>query len=176
LLDALAEAHPHAVYKMLRQLPELTAELKTLHFRRAQLHILAYAFAASAIGAMPLPLADLPVISALQLKMLHAIASLYRQPLKLKTFVELITTIGAGLLFRQGARSLLKVIPGFGNAVSGVYAGATTYALGCALCFYYQVIFDGHVPTPERLKVFFEEKFAEGMTLLGKTGEGRRKA
>jgi uncharacterized protein (DUF697 family) len=167
LLDALADAHPHAVYTMLRRLPDLTAELKSLHFRQVQPHILAYAFAASAIGATPLPLADLPVISALQLKMLHTIASFYRQPLKLKTFIELITTMGVGLLFRQGARSLLKVIPGFGNAVSGVYAGATTYALGCALCFYYQVIFDGHVPAPDRLKIFFEEKLAEGMKLLG---------
>ncbi len=168
LLDAFAEAHPHAVYTMLRRLPALTAELKTLHFRQAQPHILTYALAASAIGATPLPLADLPIISTLQLKMLHTIASFYRQPLKLKTFVELITTVGAGMLLRQGARSLLKVIPGLGNAVSGIYAGATTYALGCALCFYYQAIFDGHVPTPERLKLFFEEKFTEGTALLSK--------
>jgi len=155
---------------MLRQLPDLTAELKSLHFRQVQPHILAYAFAAGAIGATPLPLADLPLISALQLKLLHTIASLYRQPLKLKTFVELITTMGVGLLFRQGARSLLKVIPGFGNAVSGVYAGATTYALGCALCFYYQVIFDGHLPRPEQIKTFYEEKLVEGMALLRKRG------
>jgi hypothetical protein len=50
-----------------------------------------------------------------------------------------------------------------------MYAGATTYALGCALCFYYQVVFDGHVPTAERLKTFYEEKFAEGMQLLKKS-------
>jgi len=61
---------------------------------------------------------------------------------------------------------LLKVIPGLGSAVSGLYAGAATYALGCALCFYYQVIFDGHLPRPEQLKVFYAEKFAEGMRLL----------
>jgi uncharacterized protein (DUF697 family) len=167
LLDAVAEAHPHVVYSMLRHLPELTHELKTLHFQHAQPHIIAYAVAAGAIGASPLPLADLPIISALQLKMLHAIASLYRQPLSVKTFLELLTTVGAGLLFRQGARSLLKVVPGFGSAVAGVYAGATTYALGCALCFYYQVVFDGHLPAAERIKAFYEEKVAEGMQLLG---------
>jgi uncharacterized protein (DUF697 family) len=168
LQDAIADAHPHAVYGMLRQLPELTRELKALHFRQARPHILAYAAAACAAGAAPLPLADLPVISALQLKMLHTIASLYRQPLGVKTFLELLATMGVGILFRQGARSLLKVIPGIGSVVSGMYAGATTYALGCALCFYYQVVFDGHVPTAERLKTFYEEKFAEGMQLLRK--------
>jgi uncharacterized protein (DUF697 family) len=166
LLNALAEAHPHAVYQTFRQLPELTHELKSLHFRQAQPHIVAYAVAAGAAAAAPLPLADLPVISALQLKLLQTIASLYRQPLGLRTFLELAGTIGVGFLFREGARSLLKVIPGFGSAVSGLYAGAATYALGCALCFYYQVVFDGHLPKAEQLKVFYEEKFAEGMQLL----------
>lgn len=174
LLQAVAEAHPHAVYTMLRQLPEFTQELKTLHFRRAQPHILAYATAAAVVAAAPLPLADLPVISALQLKMLHTVASLYRQPLGVKTFLELISTVGLGMLFRQGARSLLKVVPGFGHALSSLYAGAATYALGCALCFYYQVVFDGHIPTPERLKAFYEEKFAEGLELLKKSESGGR--
>lgn len=166
LLDALAEAHPHAVYQTFRQLPELTRELKSLHFRQAQPHIIAYAVAAGAAAAAPLPLADLPVISALQLKLLQTIASLYRQPFGLRTFLELASTLGFGFLFREGARSLLKVIPGFGSAVSGLYASAATYALGCALCFYYQVVFDGHIPKAEQLKVFYEEKFAEGMNLL----------
>jgi uncharacterized protein (DUF697 family) len=166
LLDALAEAHPHGVYETLRQLPHLTRELKDLHFREAQPHIVAYAFAAGAAGAMPLPVADLPVISALQVKMLHTIASIYRQPLGVKIFLELLGTVGLGLLFRQGARSLLKIVPGLGSAVSGVYAGAATYALGCALCFYYQAIFDGHIPRPAQLKAFYEEKFAEGMKIL----------
>lgn len=166
LLDALAEAHPHATYQTLRQLPKLTRELKDLHFRQAQPHIIAYALAAGAAGATPLPIADLPVISALQLKLLHTIASIYRQPLGVKTFLELAGTVGLGVLFRQGARSLLKIIPGLGSAVSGLYAGATTYALGCALCFYYQVIFDGHLPRPEQIKAFYEEKLVEGMRLL----------
>ncbi len=77
LLDALAEAHPHAVYQTLQQLPALTRELKSLHFHHAQPHIMAYACAAGAVGAAPLPIADLPIISALQLKMLHAIAAAY---------------------------------------------------------------------------------------------------
>lgn len=168
LLDALADAHPHALYTVVRRLPELTQELKILHFRQVQPHILAYAAAASVVGAAPLPLADLPVISALQVKMLHSVASFYRQPLGVKTFLELLATVGVGVVFRQGARSLLKVIPGIGSAMSGMYAGATTYALGCALCFYYQVVFDGHVPTAERLKAFYEEKLTEGMQLLRK--------
>jgi uncharacterized protein (DUF697 family) len=174
LLDALTEAHPHGVYQTLQQLPQLTRELKSLHFREAQPHIIAYTLAAGAAGAVPLPVADLPIISALQLKMLHTIASIYRQPLGVKTFLELLSTVGLGVLFRQGARSLLKIIPGLGSAVSSVYAGATTYALGCALCFYYQVIFDGHLPRPEQMKAFYDKKFAEGMKIVRDVGYGMR--
>ncbi len=170
LLDAIVEAHPHAVYHTLRHLPELTSGLKSVHFRQAQPHLLAYAFAAGAAGATPLPVADLPVISALQLKLLHTISSIYRQPLGVKTFLELGSAVGVGLLFRQGARSLLKVIPGLGNTISGLYAGAATYALGCALCFYYQVAFEGHLPRPEQLKAFYQERLTEGMELLRKRG------
>ncbi len=172
LLDAITEAHPHAAYHTLRQLPALTQELKSVHFRQAQPHLLAYAVAAGAAGATPLPIADLPLISGLQLKLLHTIASIYRQPLEVKTFLELGSAVGVGLLFRQGARSLLKVVPGFGSAVSGLYAGAATYALGCALCFYYQAVFEGHMPRPEQIKVFYQEQFAEGMQLL-RTSEHR---
>lgn len=171
LLEALEAAHPHAVYQTLTQLPELRHELKSLHFRRAQPHILAYASAAAAVGAVPLPIADLPAISALQLKMLHTIASIYRQPLRIKSFLELVGTVGLGVLFRQGARSLLKFIPGFGSALSGIHAGATTYALGCALCFYYQVVFDGHLPNPKQLHAFYHQKRAEGMQLLRQAEE-----
>ena len=172
LLEAVTEAHPHAAYHTLRQLPELTRELKSAHFRRAQPHLLAYAFAAGAAGASPLPVADLPIIGGLQLKLLHTIASIYRQPLGVKTFLEIGSTVGVGLLFRQGARSLLKVVPGLGHAVSGLYAGAATYALGCALCFYYQAAFDGHLPRPEQLKTFYQERFAEGVAILRKRGLG----
>jgi uncharacterized protein (DUF697 family) len=174
LLAALAEAHPHAVYQTLQQLPHLTEELKSLHFRQAQPHILAYALLAGAAGASPLPIADLPLITALQLKMLHTVASIYRQPMKVKTFLELAGAMGLGLLVRQGARSILKVIPGFGNAISGLYAGATTYALGCALCFYYQEIFAGHLPQPEQIKTFYEDKLAEGMNVLRNADFGVR--
>jgi uncharacterized protein (DUF697 family) len=171
LLEALAAAHPHAMYQTLRQLPQLTHELKNLHFRQARPHIMAYAFAAAAAGATPLPMTDVPVISALQVKMLHAIASIYRQPFGVKTFLELASTVGLGMLLRQAVRSLLKFIPGFGSAVSGLHAGATTYALGYALCFYYQVAFDGHLPRPKELQAFYNEKLAEGMQLLQRAEE-----
>jgi hypothetical protein len=49
-----------------------------------------------------------------------------------------------------------------------------TYALGCALCFYYQIIFDGHLPHPEQLRAFYNEKLAEGLQLLRKVEAGHQ--
>jgi uncharacterized protein (DUF697 family) len=106
--------------------------------------------------------------------MLQTVASIYRQPLSLKTVLELASAVGLGVLLRQGTRSLLKVIPGFGSAIAGLSAGAMTYALGCALCFYYQLIFDGHLPRPEQLQAFYHEKLAEGLQLMRKVEAGRQ--
>jgi uncharacterized protein (DUF697 family) len=45
--------------------------------------------------------------------------------------------VGAGMLFREGARALLKFVPGWGNLVCGMVAGAGTYAIGRAAIAYF---------------------------------------
>jgi uncharacterized protein (DUF697 family) len=45
--------------------------------------------------------------------------------------------VGAGMLFREGARALLKLVPGWGNLVCGMVAGAGTYAIGRAAIAYF---------------------------------------
>ena len=45
--------------------------------------------------------------------------------------------VGAGMLLREGARVLLKFLPGWGNVICGVIAGAGTYAIGrAAIAFF----------------------------------------
>ena len=58
--------------------------------------------------------------------------------------------IGAGLAMREGARALLKIIPIWGNAVSGFIAGAGTYAIGRAAIAY----FIEETPITETRKIF----------------------
>jgi len=41
------------------------------------------------------------------------------------------------LLFREGARTAVRLIPGFGSAISGAVAGAGTYAVGRAAGAYF---------------------------------------
>jgi uncharacterized protein (DUF697 family) len=40
-------------------------------------------------------------------------------------------------MFREGARAAVKVLPGFGNAISGAIAGGATYTLGRAATAYF---------------------------------------
>jgi len=95
----------------------------------------------SAIGAQPIPLADLPILTTLQLVMVSGIMYLSGRPRSLRAATEFIgalgANVGAGMLLREGARALLKFVPGWGNVVCGMVAGAGTYAIGHAASAYF---------------------------------------
>src|SRR5262249_10212906 len=122
---------------------------------------------ASAAGAIPVPFVDLLLLPAIQMKLVTELAQLYGQPATGKHFAELASSMGLGLLARQATRELTKVIPVVGMAVSAALAGATTYALGRAFCFYYQEVREGHIPAPDAIKRYFEQQLAEAKKLWG---------
>ena len=88
-------------------------------------------------GAIPIPLADLTAVTAVQLDMLKQLAVTYEVPIdprSSRAFVtSLVSALGGGLLGRIGA-SAAKMIPGIGWAAGGVaqvlMTGGTTYAVG----------------------------------------------
>lgn len=84
-------------------------------------------------GLIPIPLADLAAVTALQMGMLEQLSELYdvkHSGTFAKTFVS---GMAGGALARIGA-SALKIIPGVGTAVGGlamvISSGASTYAMG----------------------------------------------
>ena len=95
----------------------------------------------TAVGAEPIPLADFPILTSLQVSMVAAIIYISGQPMSRKTAVEFIaalgTNVGLGLFLREGSRALLKFLPGWGNAISGGIAGAGTYAMGKSATAYF---------------------------------------
>jgi len=95
----------------------------------------------SAIGAQPIPLADLPILTTLQLMMVSGIMYLSGRSRSLRAATEFVgalgANVGAGMLLREGARALLKFLPGWGNLVCGMVAGAGTYAIGHAAAAYF---------------------------------------
>jgi uncharacterized protein (DUF697 family) len=95
----------------------------------------------AAIGAQPIPLADLPILTALQLVMVSGIMYIGGRERSLRAATEFIgalgVNVGAGMILREGTRALLKFFPGWGNVVCGMVAGAGTYAIGRASIVYF---------------------------------------
>ena len=114
----------------------------------------------AAAGAIPIPWLDLLVLPAIQTQMIYHLAQFYGQPLTARRFVELASTLGLGVMMRQAAREVWKFIPYVGSVVGGVLAGASTFALGKAFCFYYSSVHQGHVPKPEDLKKYYRDQLA----------------
>ena len=95
----------------------------------------------TAIGAQPIPLADLPILTTLQVLMvggiIHTTGRAWGLPLVRDFLAALGVNIGLGFLLREGARAAVKLLPGWGNAISGGVAGAGTYAIGRAATAYF---------------------------------------
>lgn len=90
----------------------------------------------TAIGAQPIPLADLPILTSLQLMMVSGVMYVSGRERSLRAAAEfagaLGANVGAAMLLREGARAILKFFPGWGNVVCGLVAGSGTYAIGRA--------------------------------------------
>jgi uncharacterized protein (DUF697 family) len=92
--------------------------------------------------------------------MIFHLARLYGQPLTGTRFLELASTLGLGMLVRQAAREVAKLIPFAGSVAGGALAGASTFALGKAFCYYYRAVHQGHVPRAEDLRRYYREQLA----------------
>jgi uncharacterized protein (DUF697 family) len=107
----------------------------------AQLLVKSTTAVCTAIGAQPIPLADLPILTSLQLMMVSGIMYLSGRERSLRAAAEfagaLGANVGAAMLLREGARAILKFFPGWGNVVCGLVAGSGTYAIGRAATAYF---------------------------------------
>jgi uncharacterized protein (DUF697 family) len=112
----------------------------------AQTLITSASAVSGALGAQPIPLADLPFLLAVQLSMVAGIIYVSGRELSLKLATEFLgmmgMNIGVGLVCREGARAVARAasklfLPGLGNAVSGFVAAGGTYAIGRAATAYF---------------------------------------
>lgn len=93
------------------------------------------------VALQPIPLADLPILATLQSLMVGMIIHTTGRPVTLKLVGEFLSalglSVGAGFIFRETARVAVRIVPFWGNAVSGFVAGAGTYAIGRAAIAYF---------------------------------------
>lgn len=167
LKEVLLHVLPEAYRQTLISLDSATRELQDLFARHALPHIIGYSSLAASAGAVPVPGLDLFVVPAIQTRMIYHLAELYGQPLDAKRFLEVTSALGMGLLVRQAVRQLTKFIPFVGSVVGGAVAGATTFALGKAFCYYYNAVHQGHVPKADDLRKYYEEQLAQAQRAWG---------
>jgi uncharacterized protein (DUF697 family) len=104
---------------------------------------------------------DLLILPGIQTQLIRHLASYYGQPLSSARFLEVAGTLGMGMLVRQAIREVVKFIPLVGSVAGGALAGASTFALGKAFCYYYSAVHQGHVPRPEELRRYYKEQLAQ---------------
>jgi uncharacterized protein (DUF697 family) len=160
LKQALIDGLPAAFRQTLIALDAATHELQDLYAQHALPHIMGYSTLAATAGAIPVPWLDLFIIPGIQTRMIAHLARLYGQPLTGARFLELVGSMGLGMLFRQAVREVTKFIPYFGSMAGYAMAGASTFALGKAFCYYYSAVHKGHVPNVDDLRHYYEEQLA----------------
>lgn len=117
-------------------------------------------------GFIPILVADIFAVSALQLDMIRQLTRVYGVNYQETQGKAIVTALTSSTLARVGAGSLVKLIPGIGSLLGGatvsVFAGASTFALG--------EVFKKHFETggtildfdPGRLRKMYKEKFEKG--------------
>ena len=96
---------------------------------------------AAAVGASPIPVADMLLLTPLQILMVAAIGGLSCRSMSVETAGEFVAASGAttaaGFALRELARQTVKFVPFLGSVVSSGVAAAGTQALGKSAVSYF---------------------------------------
>jgi uncharacterized protein (DUF697 family)/GTPase Era involved in 16S rRNA processing len=122
-----------------------------------------FSTAAAGIGATPMPVADIAVLTPLQVLLVALIGGLSCRRFSPQAASEFASATGFNVGFafvaREGARGAVKLLPGFGSAVSAAIAGATTYGIGRSAEAYF---FAGEIRSPLRYARKWRSRNDEG--------------
>ena len=142
----------------------------TERLRHADTIIRNHALWSVASGAIPVALADLAAVSAVQLDMIRQLCEVFEVDFSATKGKALVTAITSAALARVGAASVVKLVPVAGTLVGsmagGVLAGASSYALGQAFKTH---LSDGGTfldLDAERLKRVYREQFEKGQEVV----------
>ncbi|RME36119.1 MAG: DUF697 domain-containing protein [Deltaproteobacteria bacterium] len=117
-------------------------------------------------GFIPVVVADVLAISALQLDMIRQLSRVYGVDFSETQGKAIVSSLTTSTLARIAAGSVAKLIPGVGSVLGGmttsIFAGASTYALGQVFKTHFEMggtILDFD---PARLKKMYQEQFEKG--------------
>jgi uncharacterized protein (DUF697 family) len=122
-------------------------------------------------GLIPVPLADLAAIGAVQLKMLERLANLYGVEFKTNVVKSLIGALigsSGSVMLAVPAASLLKIVPVVGHLAAlftePAMAAAATYALGKVFIQHFESGGTFLDFNPESVRKHYEEQLAAART------------
>jgi uncharacterized protein (DUF697 family)/predicted GTPase len=164
LADLLPEAEARAISQLLEaNKTDLTGtsgdKIGDIYRDVARRYILPFSIAAGTVAAIPLPFADLPVLTAIQVSMVGLLGKLYGQTLTRSQAGGVVSAIAGGFVAQLVARQLIKFIPGFGSVISASWAAAYTVALGEGACVYFGDLMGGKKPDPQQIQSVMAEAF-----------------
>ena len=117
-------------------------------------------------GMIPVLVADIFAVSAIQLDMIRQMAKIYDLEFNELQGKAIVTSLTSSAVARIAAGSVVKLIPGLGSIIGGVtvsaFAGASTYALGEVFKKHFEsggTILDFD---PDRVRQMYKEKFEKG--------------
>jgi uncharacterized protein (DUF697 family) len=90
------------------------------------------------VGALPIPGADMPVMTANQARMVLYIAAAHGEELSMDRAKELLGVLAAGFGLRALSRQVVKLIPVGGWAAAAAIGYAGTVAMGRATVLYFE--------------------------------------
>jgi uncharacterized protein (DUF697 family) len=90
------------------------------------------------IGALPIPGADMPVMTANQARMVLNLAAAYGEELSMERARELIGVLAAGFGLRALSRQVVKLVPLSGWAAAAAIGYAGTVAMGRSTMLYFE--------------------------------------
>ncbi|MBD1821884.1 50S ribosome-binding GTPase [Cyanobacteria bacterium FACHB-DQ100] len=161
-IEALSELLPEAEARTIAQLLNDRDEGKQigeLYRDAGRRYILPFSVMAGAAAAIPIPLATMPVLTALQVSMVGALGQLYGQTLTPSQAGGVVSAIAGGFVAQAIGRELIKFVPGFGSVIAASWASAYTWALGEAACVYFGDLLGGKNPDPQRIQAAMKESF-----------------
>lgn len=171
-LDALWQAIEAVSHFDLRRQLLGDAAVRDVYARSAHRQIMGHTLAAAGLGAMPV--IDLVAVTGLQAKLLHALATLYGQHWDSRTVKEFMGLLGAGvatgILGQMLGRTVVKLIPAWGQTVGAVWgataSGATTFALGKTAVYFFDARRRGTPIDAEGVQAVYAQALATGRSLL----------
>ena len=159
---------PTSLQAMIQGTPSLHRALQDIHSHSAHQQIIAHSLLAGGVELLPIPLVSLPMVASIQAKMFQALASIYKQQVSWRSFVDFLSAVGLGMMLQIGGRELIKFIPVYGTIISSLYTAAATYALGKTMCLYLHHQRLGSLPNVDELREIYESQFQEGRKILEK--------